>query len=561
MSRYRVFQSVIFILPLLALRVNANFFQQAYIKASNPGTNDNFGRVIAISGDTMAVAAVYESSSAAGVNGNQADDSKPLSGAVYVFVRNGTTWAQQAYIKASNPDLYDTFGLSIALSGNTLVVGAPQESSSATGVDGNQANNGSPNSGAAYVFVRNGTTWSQQAYLKASNTGSNDFFGNSVAIDGDTIVVGAPSEDSAAVGINGNQADNSSVDSGAAYVFNRSGTNWTQQAYLKASNTETNDQFSTSVAVSGDTIAVSAGQESSNGTGVNGNQFDNSAPGAGAAYVFVRSGTNWTQQAYVKASNTESNDFFGFSLSLSGDTLAVSAALEDSSSTGVNGNQLTNSAPDAGAAYVFVRNGTAWSQQAYLKASNTRSNYYFGFSVAVQGDSLIVGSVAESSSATGINGNQTNTAANFAGAAYLFRRNGTSWSQAAYLKASNTEADDGFGSTVAISGQTLAVGAYAESSGSPGLNGNQSDNSVEQAGAAYAFVDLVGAEGPPLSIVPAGYFLRFTGIPGVSYDLQRAPSLSGPWTTIATIVAPASGFVEYHEATPPPGQSFYRTAQ
>src|SRR5690606_29875211 len=143
-------------------------------------------------------------------------------------------------------------------------------------------------SGAAYAFVRNGTEWTQQAYLKASNTGANDYFGYSVSISGDTIVVGAIYEDSNATGVNGNQNNNGASGSGAAYVFVRDGTTWTQQAYLKASNTGADDYFGYSVSISGDTIVVGAVQEASNATGVNGDQNNNGASGSGAAYVFVR---------------------------------------------------------------------------------------------------------------------------------------------------------------------------------------------------------------------------------------------------------------------------------
>src|SRR5262249_28586387 len=163
----------------------------------------------------------------------------------------------------------------------------------------------------------------QQAYLKASNTDAADRFGYSVAISGDTIVVGAYGESSKATGINGNQSDNSANLAGAAYVFVRSGTAWRQQAYLKASNTDAGDRFGNSVAVSGDTVVVGAVLESSNATGVNGDQINNSAAGAGAAYVFVRSGATWNQQAYLKASNTDAADQFGVSVAISGDTVVV----------------------------------------------------------------------------------------------------------------------------------------------------------------------------------------------------------------------------------------------
>jgi uncharacterized repeat protein (TIGR01451 family) len=272
-----------------------------------------------------------------------------VAGAAYIFVRSGTAWSQQAYLKASNTDTGDRFGQSVAVSGDTVVVGAPGEDSNATGVNGNEADNSASVAGAAYVFVYDGTAWSQQAYLKASNTDAIDRFGRSVAIDGDTVVVGADGEDSDAT----DQADNSASVAGAAYIFVRSGTAWSQQAYLKASNTDAGDRFGQSVAVSGDTVVVGAPGEDSNATGVNGNEADNSASFAGAAYVFVYDGTAWSQQAYLKASNTDAIDRFGWSVAVSGDTVVVGATGEDSNAAGVNGNEANNSASDSGAAYVF----------------------------------------------------------------------------------------------------------------------------------------------------------------------------------------------------------------
>jgi hypothetical protein len=224
---------------------------------------------------------------------------------------SGDHIAQQAYLKASNSEAQDYFGLSVAVSGDTVVIGAPGEDSTATGVNGNHSDNSAIEPGAVYVFVRQGGVWEQQAYLKASNTGAGDGFGIHVTISGDTIVVGVIWEASNAIGVNGDETDNSEVGSGAAYVFVRTGTTWTQQAYLKASNTEADDQFGHSVAVSGDTVVIGAPYEDSNATGVNGNQSDESATWAGAAYVFVRSGTNWTQQAYLKGAKTEAEDRFG----------------------------------------------------------------------------------------------------------------------------------------------------------------------------------------------------------------------------------------------------------
>src|SRR5260221_608016 len=259
--------------------------------------------------------------------------------------------SQQAYLKASNTDPGDSFGGSVAVSGNTMVVAAPSECSNATGVNGNQNDNSAGSSGAAYVFVRSASGWSQQAYLKASNSGGPGYFGGSVSVSRDTVVVGAGGEGSSATGVNGSQNDTNAPYAGAAYVFVRSGTNWTQQAYLKASNSGSNNYFGGAVSISGDTVAIGANGEPSNATGVNGNQSDKSALNSGAAYVFVRRGTNWSQEAYLKASNTEAEDLFGLSISISGDIVAIGATGESSNPTGGNGSQNNHNARKAGDAY------------------------------------------------------------------------------------------------------------------------------------------------------------------------------------------------------------------
>jgi len=471
-----------------------------YLKASSTGTG-RLGISVTLSADgtTLAVGAYGEASAATGIGGNEADSSAPLSGAVYVFTRRGTTWSQQAYIKASNTGMGDSFGTSVALSadGSTLAVGAYAEASTATGIDGDQASNTAPISGAVYVFTRSGTTWSQQAYVKASNTGANDefSFGLALSADGSTLAVGAFQESSAAIGIGGNEADNSAPNAGAVYVFTRSGTVWSQQAYVKASNTGAGDFFGWNVALSADgsILAVGARSEASAATGIGGDQTDNAASRAGAVYVFTRSGTVWSQQVYLKASNTGVNDQFGWTVQLSADgsTLVVSARTEASAATGIGADQTDNAAPNAGAVYVFTRSGTTWSQQAYIKASNTGANDEFGWSTALSADGslLAVGADFEASAATGIGGDQTDNAAPMAGAAYVFTRSGTVWSQQAYLKAPNTGASDQFGFGVALSddGSTLAVGAPGEASEATGIDGTQADNSTPTAGAAYVF--------------------------------------------------------------------------
>lgn len=325
----------------------------------------------------------------------------------------------------------------------------------------------------------------------------DDGFGTAVSLsaDGNTLAVSAPGESSSATGIDGDQSDNSAIESGAVYLFRFEGASWLQEAYIKASNTDSGDRFGEAVALSADgqTLAVGAFGEDSNATGIDGNQTDNSAGGAGAVYLFRYDGTNWAQQSYLKASNTDSGDEFGWAVALSsnGKTLAVSAREENSGTIGINGGQDDETAEGSGAVYLFRNDDTAWSQQAYIKASNTDAFDTFGEAVALSanGQTLAVGALDEDSSATGIDGDQNDNSAGRAGAVYLFRLDGTDWIQAAYLKASNTEFSDLFGSAVALSadGNTLAVGAGLEFSGATGVGGDQNDNSAPWSGAVYVF--------------------------------------------------------------------------
>lgn len=448
-----------------------------YLKPSNTQPKEEFADVV-LDGDTLVVGAPREQSAASGVNADQTDRSAPSAGAVYVFRRTGGVWAQEAYIKASNAAGGAVFGAAVALHGDTLVVGAFQESTSAL------------HAGAAYVFTRAGTTWSEQAILRASNARAEAAFGNSVALSGNDLVVGAPGDTSNAVGVNGNQGDSSVPGAGAAYTFTRTGSSWSQTAYLKASNTGVNAAFGTTVALENDTLVVGALSEASKATGVNGDQSDTSAAGAGAAYVFARNAGTWSQQAYLKSSNRPpagAQQGFSLALSLSLNTLAVGQYIEPSGAKGVGGNQNDSSAANAGAVYVFTRTGSTWSQQAYLKASNTRTLALFGYSLALDGDSLVVGSSGESSNAVGRDGNQADTSQSSAGAAYTFARKGSAWSQTHYLKATNTQGQASFGYSVSQSGGTIAVGAVYESSGATGVNGDAGNDAAPLSGAVYVF--------------------------------------------------------------------------
>lgn len=445
-------------------------------------------------------------------------------------------------LKPTNTDGGDQFGGALAISGDgtTLAVGALRESSHATGIDGDQADNSMGSAGAAYVYQRTATSWVQQAYVKASNTDADDLFGFSVSLsaDGNTLAVGAPQEDSASRIIDAGQADNSASRAGAVYVYTRTGSTWTQQAYIKAANADADDIFGRTLVLSadGNTLGVTAPGESSDAVGVNGDAFNNLRYASGAAYVFTRSGATWSQQAYLKASNSDATDVLGTNIAISsdGNTLAVTCIGESSAAVGVNGNQSDNSAFQSGAAYVFVRAGVVWSQEAYIKASNSGTDDRFGYGLALSGDgnTLAVGASYEDSAATGIEGTQSDNSFVNAGALYVFTRAASVWAQQAYVKASNTNASDYFGGAVSLSsdGNTMYVGAVGEASMARGWNGDQTDNSQPLLGAGYLFNRAagvwtqVGYSKSPKPVYPDGFAASLamssdasviiTGVPG-----------------------------------------------
>ena len=367
--------------------------QEAQLTGADGAASDFFGNSVAIAGDTAVVGA---DSDDVGANADQ--------GSAYVFVRSGTSWSQQAQLTGADGAANDLFGYSVAISGDTVVVGAAYDD---VGANADQ--------GSAYVFVRSGATWSQQAQLTAADGATSDRFGNSVAISGDTVAVGASYDD---VGAN--------ADQGSAYVFVRSGAIWSQQQQLTAADGLVFDYFGNRVAISGDTVAVGAPYDD---VGAYADQ--------GSAYVFVRSGAVWGLQAHVAAADGLADDRFGFSVAISGDTVAVGASYDD---VGANADQ--------GSAYVFVRSGAIWSQQQQLTAADGLVFDYFGNRVAISGDTVAVGASYDD---VGANADQ--------GSAYVFVRSGATWSQQAQLTAADGVANDNFGSSVAISGATVAVGA------------------------------------------------------------------------------------------------------
>jgi hypothetical protein len=344
---------------------------------------DLFGASLALTpgppnGETMVVGAPGYSTGELPISFFDRD----YSGAAYIFQNNNSLWTQAALLRASNAGgSYecqeceetlacptsgegDGFGASVAIWGETVVVGAPGEASAATGVNGNESDDSAPAAGAAYVFELIDGTWEQTAYLKASNTDAGDRFGFAVAIRGDTIVIGAEREDS---GDTENQGDNSAIDAGAAYVFERMGGTWEQTQYLKASNVDEGYFFGATVALTDTTLVVGSPGESSVG-----------GQNSGAAYVFTIVDGAWTQTNFYKAFNADMGSAFagppgsvaygqpstlikceaqattkGSSLSLDGDTLIVGTPYEDSAAVGVNGVPTNNRIPDSGAVYVF----------------------------------------------------------------------------------------------------------------------------------------------------------------------------------------------------------------
>ncbi|HSK72771.1 MAG TPA: FG-GAP repeat protein, partial [Pyrinomonadaceae bacterium] len=321
----------------------------------------------------------------------------------YVFVRSGTTWIQQQKLTASDGVAGDQFGISVSISGNTVIVGAWSDD-----IGTNQ------NQGSAYVFVRSGATWTEQQKLTASDGAAGDFFGARAAISGDTIIVSATHDD---VGDNINQ--------GSVYVFVRSGTTWTQQQKLTASDGAANDQFGSGVSISGDTAVVGAERDDI------GTKFDQ-----GSAYVFVRSGAIWTEQQKLIASEGWTAGYFGRSVAISGDTVIIG-----------------NPSDGWAYAYVFVRSGAMWTQKQRLNASDSRFNDHIGNSVAISGSSIIISP------------------------GYIFRFLSNNWTQESVEVAEDSAAGDNFGYSVAISGDTAIVGAYKDD---VGANTDQ--------GSAYVFV-------------------------------------------------------------------------
>lgn len=400
-----------------ANQLSGHFSQKQKLQPNQPVGSTGFANAVAVSGDTMIVGASgYDAAPTTGIN----------IGAAYVFVRNSSgVWTQQAQLNAADGAAGDEFGYSVAISGETIVVGSWR------------SNAPTSNSGAAYVFTRTGTSWTQQQKLTAADGAADDEFGNAVAIDGNTIAVGSHSADQPSGG-----------HAGAIYIFNRSGSVWTQaQKLIPNGAVLFGDFLGESVAMSGDTLVA----------GALGDQ-EPSRTNRGTVYVYARSGGAWSQQQKLIVPDSQPSTQLGASVAIDGDTL-ISGALGDTPTT---------SSPNQGAAYVFSRSGGAWSLQQRLTASDAAMSDFFGWSVAVRGDLAVVGARYDDTAAGAD-----------AGSAYVFRRNNSVWSEQQKLAAGDAAANDRFGVSAALNlDGTLVVGAADKNL--PNGQGNG-------AGAAYVF--------------------------------------------------------------------------
>jgi hypothetical protein len=380
----------------------------AKLLASDGERADHFGTTVSISGDTALVGAF-----------NRYGGRRP--GAAYVFVRSGGTWIEQAKLAAPGAPRSDRFAETLCLDGDTAVIGAPGDDE--TG----------PNAGAAYVFVRDDSTWRQQAKLTHTPEG-DDRFGTAVSVSGDTALVGAyrsPTEKASFAG--------------AAYVFTRSGETWSQRAKLYASDGHSSAYFGRAVSIDGNTALVGASGDSG------------AAETAGAGYVFTGSGGAWSEQAKLVASDAEADNGFGFAVDVDGDTAIVGVRSKED--RGVK---------SLGAAYVFARSGTSWSQQTKLSPDDLEPGTEWGElfgkqGVGIDGDTAVVAAAGSTEA--------------HEGKAYVYDRNDTTWTRRTILVESDPipYEDSAFASSIGIDGNSVVVGA-------PGH-----DETAPSAGAAFVF--------------------------------------------------------------------------
>lgn len=372
------------------------------LTASDASKSDEFGIAVSLSGEYAVIGAHRDRPSGS------------YSGSAYVFKREGATWKESTKLLASDGDSYKRFGFAVAISGDYLIVGATGD------------NHGGKDTGAAYIFKRNGALWLEQAKLMDANGIEDNEFGYCVDLEGEYAVVGAWGKDSA---------------EGRVFVYKRSGEKWSEHAQLSSSDARAGQRFGCAVTLAEESLVIGALED------------DDRGASAGAAYVFARSGEKWSEQAKLFANDAAANDFFGASVSISGNTILVGKPQSDE-----DGNASGN-----GAAYVFIRNAQGWQQQAKLVANDAASGDAFGAAVALESDLVSVGAPLKNSNAEN------------AGAAYLFKRSNAQWSAVTKLTATDGAAQDEFGRAVALSSGNVIAGAF------------QHDHIAVDAGAAYLF--------------------------------------------------------------------------
>jgi trimeric autotransporter adhesin len=482
-------------------RAERDFAFSTYVKATNTDAGDRFGTSVAMWGSRLVVGAFYEDSNSPGINGDQSDNSSNASGAVYVYEKTiNDVWNFQTYLKPSSPANNKLFGRSVASFNNRIAVATYVPVSGQTGQAVSRIEEYRKSDSSNWEFFSSIESPTLESWLPLQNYYS---FGKDIILTDKFTIVAFAGEDGSGIGINGDSSaffdTSTEQNAGAVYIYNAQ-ENVNLESYIKASNTGAFDLFGNSIAFSGNTLVVGAPGESSAATGINGDQTDNSAPNSGAVYIFTYdNNSGWVQQAYIKASNTEAGDAFGSSVSLSGDTLIVGAIREDGSDE-----DQANLKINSGAAYVFVRDETSnWSQQAYLKPYSFDVEFLagayagsFSHNVFISGDTAII---SEPGSKTGggggifraddVHDDELSTLEEFvSGAAYIFTRDSANqWNRQYYIKAPNVDSEDWFSSGLSSYGDNVVFTASKEDSSAFFNEGGTSDNSANNAGAAYVY--------------------------------------------------------------------------
>ena len=436
-----------------------------YLKPKTTIAGELFGTAVAIAGTTLVVGAPKDSR-----RGNVFDGYN--QGAIYVFDQVNGAWSESSYLFNRGALSDERLGAAVATDGTAIAVGIPGFRTSPDFFD-------SDNAGAVTILVRDGSGWKQQALLRAPTPRMDALFGGGLVFSGNDLLVTASDEPLAS----------GPTRAGAIYVFTRTGTTWSSGARLEAPNARVGARFGASAAISGDVLVVGSPGEDSSSTGVNGSQASGNFPTAGAAYIYRRTNGNWGLEAYLKPLVTKRFIRFGSAVGIDEDVVVVGAEGEDSSFKGMGASptqQADTSAPDAGAVYVFRRANGAWAQEAFLKASNTSAGALLGRRLVLTKDWLFVGAPGEKGAATGVNGNDALLSQTDAGAVFGFQRVNGAWAQKLYVKAS-TSASMAFGSSLAVFGQRLIVGAPSESGTATGVNGEEKTSGATRSGAVYTF--------------------------------------------------------------------------